>query len=143
PSVQQPLDQKPVGSLERNQRHPQTHQPGAQRPDPRLVVVVALALQDPPTLVDHAHCVLLASPVDPSKPPVTHHPHSLHPTWLTLVGARYPGGCLLMALHGRDLLLPLNGHLDGTSGRRWSRQRPSDRASPKRRSSRHPPTRKA
>jgi hypothetical protein len=26
-----------------------------------------------------------------------------------------------MALHGRDLLLPLKGHLDGTSGRRWSK----------------------
>jgi len=25
-----------------------------------------------------------------------------------------------MALQGRDLLLPLYGHLDGTSGRRWS-----------------------
>ena len=47
---------------------------------------------------------------------LTNHPHSLHPTWLTRVGARYPGGCLLMALSGRDLLLPLYGHLDGTSG---------------------------
>ena len=43
------------------------------------------------------------------------------------------------ALRARPLL-PLYGHLDGTSGRRWSRKRPSDRASPKRRSSRHPPT---
>jgi len=25
-----------------------------------------------------------------------------------------------MALYGRDLLLPLIRHLDGTSGRRWS-----------------------
>src|SRR5436190_21967956 len=32
------------------------------------------------------------------------------------IGARYPDGCLLMALYGRDLLLPLNGHIDGTSG---------------------------
>jgi hypothetical protein len=36
-----------------------------------------------------------------------------------------------MALYGRDLLLPLTGHLDGTSGRRWSRHWPSERASPK------------
>jgi hypothetical protein len=29
-----------------------------------------------------------------------------------------------MALYGRDLLLPLYGHLDGTSGRRWSKSGP-------------------
>jgi hypothetical protein len=29
-----------------------------------------------------------------------------------------------MALYGRDLLLPLTGHLDGTSGRRWSKSGP-------------------
>jgi hypothetical protein len=43
---------------------------------------------------------------------------------LPSVGARYPGGCLLMALYGRDLMLPLTGHLDGTSGRRWSKSGP-------------------
>ena len=36
--------------------------------------------------------------------------------------------------------MPLYGHLDGTSGRRWSKSGPLKRASPKRRSSRHPPT---
>jgi len=29
-----------------------------------------------------------------------------------------------MALYGRDLLLPLTRHLDGTSGRRWSKSGP-------------------
>src|SRR5437868_1960816 len=29
-----------------------------------------------------------------------------------------------MALYGRDLLLPLIRHLDGTSGRRWSKSGP-------------------
>ncbi len=54
-------------------------QPRAQRPNPRLVVPVAPSFEDPALLVDHAHRVFLARPIDPSEPPVTYHPHSLHP----------------------------------------------------------------
>ena len=75
--IQQPLDQQPIGPLERHQRHPQAQQPHAQRPDPRLVVPVAAPLQDPPALVDHAHRVLLARPVHPGKPTIRHDYHSL------------------------------------------------------------------
>jgi len=68
--IEQPLDQKPVRSLERDQRHPQTQKPSAQRPDPRLVMPVATTFHDPSPLVDHAHRVLLAGPVHPSELPL-------------------------------------------------------------------------
>ena len=76
PRVQQPLDQQPVRPLQRDQRHPKLEQPRAQRPDARLVVPVAATIDDPPALVDHAHRVLLARPIDPSEPLLDHHPHS-------------------------------------------------------------------
>ena len=77
PRIQQPVDQQPVGSLQRNQHDPQTHQARAQRPDPLLVVAIPAPLQDPPPLVDHAHRVLLAGPIHPGKPTTRHHDHSL------------------------------------------------------------------
>ena len=76
PSVQQPLDQQTVGPLERHQRHPQTHKPRAQRPDPGLVVTKSAALHDPPPLVDHAHRVLLAGPIHPGEPSLRHDHHA-------------------------------------------------------------------
>jgi hypothetical protein len=75
PGIEQALDQKPVGPLDRDQRHPLTQQPGAQRPDPPLVVAVATPLHNPAPLIHDADRVLLAGPVDPGEPPVTHHHH--------------------------------------------------------------------
>jgi hypothetical protein len=59
-AVQQPLDQQPIRALQRDQLHPQPHQPHAQRAQPRLVVTVAAPLHNPPD-VD----TLLTSPIDP------------------------------------------------------------------------------
>jgi hypothetical protein len=59
-------NQRPVRPLQRGQQDSQTHQPRAQRPDPRLVVAASPALRDPAPLVEHA-------------PPLAHHPQSLHP----------------------------------------------------------------
>jgi hypothetical protein len=47
-----------------------------------------------------------------------------------------------MALYGRDLLLPLNGHLDGTSGGAGLKQALCT-GKPKKALSRHPPTTEA
>ena len=79
PGIQQPLDQQPVGPLDRDQRHPEPQQPRAQRPDPGLVVTITATLHDPPALVDDAHRVLLAGPINPSEPTIRHDHHSLQP----------------------------------------------------------------
>ena len=67
PCIEQPLDQQTIGPLKRHQRHLQTHKPGAQRSDARLVVTIPPALDDPAALVDHAQRVLLAGPIDPQR----------------------------------------------------------------------------
>ena len=71
--VQQPLDQQPVGPLDRDQLHPQVQKPPAQRPDPALIMPVTATLDDPPVRVDHAARVLLASPINASKTTTTHN----------------------------------------------------------------------
>jgi hypothetical protein len=82
PGIQKPIDQQAVGPLDRDQPDPQTNQSRAQRPDPRLVAAVAAALHDPPPLVDHAHRVLLAGPINTSEPTLQHDHHApFRPCW--------------------------------------------------------------
>ncbi len=89
PGIQQPLHQQPIRPLDRDQRDAEPQQPGAQRPDPALVMPVAAALHDPPMLVDNAHGVFLASPINASDLPFLHdHPPSTNQ--LTVVGGEVP-----------------------------------------------------
>jgi hypothetical protein len=74
--IQQPVDQQPIRSLERDQRDLQMSQPCAQRPDPFLAVPIPAPFQNPASLIDHARRVLLAGPIDPSKPTIRHDHHT-------------------------------------------------------------------
>jgi hypothetical protein len=86
--VEQPLDQQPVRSLDRDQLHPDVNQPPAQRADPALVMPVAATFDDPSTLVDHAARVLLAGPIDASKTLL--HSYSFQPSILTAADGEVP-----------------------------------------------------
>src|SRR5437763_1212504 len=64
-----------MASSTRSRVHRRSIAPRAQRADPRLVVPEPPALHDPPALVDHAHRVLLAGPINAREPRLAHHPH--------------------------------------------------------------------
>jgi hypothetical protein len=66
--VEQPLDQQTIRTFDRDQRHPELEQSRAQRSDPVLVVAVSTPLNDPSVSIHDADRVLLASPIDTSKP---------------------------------------------------------------------------
>jgi hypothetical protein len=68
PRVQQPLDQQPVGPLDRDQPNLEAHQRAAQRPQPRLVVREAAREQLLASLVLDQDIVLLRRPVDARVP---------------------------------------------------------------------------
>ena len=114
-SIEQPLDQQPVRTLDRDELDLESGQPCAQAAQTILGVPVATTLNDPAGLINYTDSVLLAGPIHPSEPALRHHRRSLRSV-CTQIGARYPGRCLLTALRRRDLLLLLYGHLDGTSG---------------------------
>jgi hypothetical protein len=92
--VQQPLDQQPVRTLDRDQRHVERDQPRAQRRDPALVMPVTATLEDPPVAVDHTDRMLLAGPIDPSEATLLHDV-SLHPMTLTAAGGEVPWRSLI------------------------------------------------
>jgi hypothetical protein len=85
--VEQPLDQQPVGALDRHQPDAELDQPPAQRPDATLVVTEAPTLNDPPLAVDHADGVLLAGPINAGEAFL--HDYLLG-TPLTCVGGEVP-----------------------------------------------------
>ncbi len=62
--VQQPLDQQPVGPLDRDQRHLVAHECATQRPQPGLVVRERGSQDLHARLVGDEHIVLLGRPVD-------------------------------------------------------------------------------
>jgi hypothetical protein len=70
--IKQPLDQHAIRPLDRDQPDLQPDQPRAQRAQPALVMPIPPALHDPPSLIDHAHRVLLTGPIDPGKPTLRH-----------------------------------------------------------------------
>jgi hypothetical protein len=138
-SIQQPLDQQPIGPIDRQQHDAKLKQPAAQRLDPTLVVTVPASLDDPAVLVDYARGVLLAGPIDPSEPTVRHDHHSLRRR-LTVVGSEVPWRMLTDGALRRDSLLPL-GAPRRNAGRRWSQIGPLHGPAQKA-LSRHPPTTK-
>lgn len=114
PRVQRPLDQQRVRALERDQRHTEPGQPGAQRPDPALIVTVAAAFEDPPARVNHTHCVLGASPINPGET-ILSQDCSLRPT-RTVADGEVPWWSLTDgALSARPPVAD-SGHLDGPPG---------------------------
>jgi hypothetical protein len=88
PSIQQTLDQQAVGALDGDQQHPELEQPGAQCADAPLVVAIATALGDAPVGVHDAGSMLLAGPIDPGEPVLSHRcsPSST----LTVAGGEVP-----------------------------------------------------
>ena len=68
PRVQQPLDQQPVGALDRDQPNLEAHKRAAQRPQPRLVVREAAREQFLASLVLDQHIMFLRRPVDACVP---------------------------------------------------------------------------
>jgi len=64
PSVKHPLDQQPVGPLDRDQPNLKAHQRATQRPQPRLVVREAAREQLLTSLVLDQDIMLLRRPVD-------------------------------------------------------------------------------
>ena len=64
PRVQQPLDQQPVGPLNRNQPHPVTHKGATQAPHPGLVMHERRRQDLLARLISNQHIVLLRRPVN-------------------------------------------------------------------------------
>ena len=64
PGVQQPLDQQPVGPLDRDQRHLVAHQCAAQPPHPGLVVRERRGQNPLARLISDQHVMLLGRPID-------------------------------------------------------------------------------
>ncbi len=77
PRVQQPLDQQPVGPLDRDQAHPVAHQGAAQAAHPGLIVRERRG-QDPlARLISDQHVVLLGRPIDARIGPSHHNFNSI------------------------------------------------------------------
>lgn len=69
--IERLLDQQPVRPLQRDQSHPEPHQHRTQRPEPRLVMAITPAFEDPALLINDARRVLLAGPINASEPTMT------------------------------------------------------------------------
>ena len=94
PRVQQPLDQRPVGPLDRDQRHLVTHEGAAQAPHPGLVVRERRGQDLLARLISDHHVVLLGRPID-ARIGTSHHFNSISRSGLhSAPTERYRCGCL-------------------------------------------------
>jgi hypothetical protein len=93
--LQQPLDQQPIGPLDRDQRHLVAHEGAAQPPHSGLVVRERRGQDLLARLISNQHVVLLGRPVDARIG--TSHQNFKLPSWSGLHSApteRYRCGCL-------------------------------------------------
>jgi hypothetical protein len=81
PRIQEPLDQQPVGTLDRDQRHLVAHERPAQRPQPDFVVRERGGQELLAGLVGDQHVVFLGRPIDARV--VTSHRHSSSVSYFT------------------------------------------------------------